>query len=303
MLKLELHMSDKIPVLFDTDIGSDIDDAVALAYLLKQPRCELLGVTTVTGEPLVRAQLVDAVCQAFGRKEVPVYAGAGRPLLVAQRQPEVPQRTVLEKWPHRDKFGPNLAVDFLRQTIRSRPGEITLLSVGPLTNIGLLFALDPEIPSLLKRWVLMGGVFTRSAPGGLEWNAMLDPHATAIAFAANAPGTRAVGLEVTTRCTMPAEECRRRFSQGPLRIVGEMAEVWFKGRPVITFHDPLAAAAVFEPELCRWQAGRVEVELQSERLKGLTHFNPNAEKKPHEVAVDVTPEAFFKHYFEVVNLS
>ena len=92
----------KIPVLFDTDIGSDIDDAVALAYLLREPRCELLGVTTVTGEPEVRAQLVDAVCQAFGRPEVPVYSGAGKPLLVEQQQPEAPQKTVLERWPLRE---------------------------------------------------------------------------------------------------------------------------------------------------------------------------------------------------------
>lgn len=295
-------MADKIPVLFDTDIGSDIDDSLALAYLLKQRKCELLGVTTVTGEPLVRAQLVDAVCQAFGRKEVPVYAGAGKPLLVPQHQPEVPQRAVLGKWPHREKFGANMAVDFLRQTIRSRPGEITLLSVGPLTNVGLLFALDPEIPRLLKRYVLMGGIFVTRPPyyGLTEWNAIGDPHATAIAFAANAPGTRAVGLDVTARCTMPAEECRKRFSKGPLKIVGEMAEVWFKARPVITFHDPLAAACVFEPEICRFDSGLVEVELQSDRLRGLTYFNPNAKEKVHEVAVEVKPEKFFEHYFGVV---
>lgn len=296
-------MSETVPVLFDTDIGSDIDDALALAYLLRQPRCELLGVTTVTGEPEVRARLVDAVCQAFGRKEVPIYAGADRPLLIEQRQPEAPQRTALKKWPHREQFGANMAVDFLRQTIRSRPGEITLLSVGPLTNVGLLFALDPEIPRLLKRYVLMGGVYvSRPAGYGLtEWNAMLDPHATAIAFAARAPGTRAVGLDVTTKCRMPAAECRRRFSQGPLRIVGEMAEVWFQRRPEILFHDPLAAAAVFEPELCLWQSGLVEVELTSKRLQGLTHFNPNVDPRPHEVAVDVRAEAFLEHYFDVVD--
>ena len=293
-------MSDKIPVLFDTDIGSDIDDALALSYLLKQPRCELLGVTTVTGEPIVRAQLVDAVCTAFGRKEVPVYSGAGKPLLVPQGQPQVPQATVLQRWPHRDKFGPNMAVDFLRQTIRSRPGEITLLSVGPLTNVGLLFALDPEIPTLLKRYVMMGGVFANRAVALSEWNALVDPHATAITFAARAPGTRAVGLDVTTQCRLPAEECLRRFSKGVLKIVAEMAEVWSHGAGQVTFHDPLAAVSVFEPDICKWQAGLIEVELQCDRLRGLTYFNSQAEQKPHEVALEVKPEEFFKRYFEVV---
>lgn len=293
---------DRVPVLLDTDIGSDIDDAVALAYLLSQPRCDLLGVTTVTGEPVIRAQLADAVCQAFGRKDVPVHSGAGKPLLVPQRQPEVPQRTVLPRYPHRESFAPNVAVDFLRQTIRSRPGEITLLTVGSLTNAGLLFALDPEIPRLLKAHVMMAGVYVARPPGyGLtEWNAIGDPHATAIVFAARPPAVRCIGLDVTTRCQMPAEECRRRFSSGPLRIVGEMAEEWFKHRPAITFHDPLAAVSVFEPDVLTFQAGLVEVELESSRLRGLTHFNPTAAEKPHQVAVDVKPEAFFQHYFETV---
>jgi purine nucleosidase len=292
----------RIPVLFDTDIGSDIDDAVALAYLLTQPRCELLGVTTVTGEPLVRAQLADAMCQAFGRKEVPVYAGAGTPLLVAQQQKEAPQKSVLGKWPHRDKFAPNMAIDFLRQTIRSRPGEITLLSVGPLTNIGLLFALDPELPRLLKQYVMMGGVYRTWLEhyGLAEWNAKGDPHATAITFAANAPQTRCIGLDVTTQCRLPAEECRRRFSKGPLKIVGEMAEVWFRNTQQITFHDPLAAAVVFEPSLCEYQSGHVEVQLDSQRLRGMTLFNAHTEMKPHQVAVNVKPEAFFEHYFRIV---
>ncbi len=293
----------KIPVLFDSDIGSDIDDAVALAYLLTQPRCDLLGVTTVTGKPAVRAELADAVCQSFGRKEVPIHSGAGKPLLGPQLQTKVPQETVLARYPHREAFAPNVAVDFLRQTIRSRPREITLLSVGPLTNIGLLFALDPEIPSLLRQYVMMAGVYQSRLPhyGLAEWNARGDPHATAIVFASNAPHMRCVGLDVTTRCRMPADECRRRFGRGPLKIVGEMAEEWFKlARREITFHDPLAAACIFEPDLCGFEPGLVEVELQSDRVRGMTHFNPSAANKPHQVAVDVKPDAFFEHYFATV---
>jgi purine nucleosidase len=294
--------ADRVPVLLDTDIGSDIDDAVALAYLLAQPRCELLGITTVTGQPLIRAQLADAVCQAFGRKDVPIHSGAAKPLLVPQMQPEVPQRSILPRYPHRESFPPNVAVDFLRQTIRSRPGEITLLSIGPLTNIGLLYAVDPEIPGLLKRHVMMAGIYVARPPGcGLtEWNAIGDPHASAIVFAAPVPAAVCVGLDVTTQCRMPADECRRRFSKAPLKIVGEMAEEFFKRAPVLTYHDPLAAAAVFEPELLTLESGMVEVELQSDRLKGLTHFSPQAARKPHQVAVGVNSEAFFKHYFETV---
>jgi inosine-uridine nucleoside N-ribohydrolase len=294
---------EKIPVLFDTDIGSDIDDAVALTYLLNQPRCELLGVTTVTGKPEVRAQLASAVCHAFGRKEVPIYSGAGRPLLIPQKQPEVPQASVLPKWAHDKGFASNLAVDFLRQTIRSRPGEITLLSVGPLTNIGLLFALDPEIPSLLKQYVMMAGQYFGLASHHYsltEWNAKGDPHATAIVFQARGVDVRCYGLDVTMQCRMPAEECRRRFSEGPLKLIGEMSEVWFKVRPEITFHDPLAAASVFKPDLCKMVPGRVDIELQSDRLLGLTQFNRHSDDKPHQVAAEVNADAFFEHYFSFV---
>lgn len=292
----------RIPVLFDTDIGSDIDDAVALAYLLSQPRCELLGITTVTGKPEVRAQLADAVCQAFGRKDVPIHSGAGKALLLPPRQAEVPQATVLPRYPHKDTFASNVAVDFLRQTIRSRPGEITLLTVGPLTNAALLFALDPEIPSLLKQYVMMAGVFALRPPGyGLtEWNAICDPHASAMVFSARPPVVQCIGLDVTTRCRMPADEFRKKFNEGRRKIVGDMAEEWFRNRPQVTFHDPLAAACIFQPDLLTFEQGLVEVELESTRLKGLTHFNPKAAQKPHQVAVDVKPEAFFQHYFDLV---
>ena len=156
-------------VLFDTDIGTDIDDAVCLAYLLAQPACELLGITTVSGEATRRAMLASALCQAAG-KDVPIYPGAEEPLLTAQRQPQAQQAAALSDWPHRSTFPHGSAVEFLRQTVRANPGEVTLLAVGPLTNVGLLFRIDPEIPRLLKRLVLMCGQFFGRSPGRGRWN-------------------------------------------------------------------------------------------------------------------------------------
>jgi purine nucleosidase len=131
---------------------------------------------------------------------------------------------------------------------------------------------------------------------------MCDPLATAMVFQARPPRLTSVGLEVTTRCLLPAEECRRRFlaAGGPLAIVAEMAEVWFKDSPHITFHDPLAAALIFEPELCQYASGQVTVETRSTELAGLTHFRVVKADPPHRVATDVEPEAFFTHYFSVV---
>ena len=290
----------KLPILLDTDIGSDIDDAVALAYLLRQPRCELLGITTVSGEPEKRAMLADAVCRTAGRGDIPVHVGVEAPLLVAPRQPHAPQAKALtSRWGHKEFSRENTGIEFLRQTIRDRPGEITLLTIGPLTNIALLFALDPEIPALLKGLTMMGGWFYSPQ---VEWNILCDPHAAAKVFAAPLASLIAVGIDVTGRCRLPAAECRRRFSEagGALKLVSAMAEVWFHDVPEIVFHDPLAAALLFEDTLCRTEVQQVEVELTSPRMLGQTALVRDSCNKPHRLATEVDSAAFFAHYFEVV---
>jgi purine nucleosidase len=294
-------MPDRVPVLFDTDIGSDIDDAVALAYLLRQPRCELLGVTTVTGDVTKRCALARAICEAAGRPHVPVHAGAPRVLLYGPGQPEVPQYEALKNRPHRMDWAPAAAVPFLRSAIRARPGEVTLLTVGPLTNVALLFGVDPEIPRLLREVVSMAGVFFGKREDR-EWNCLVDPVATAIVCRATAAAGvphRFFGLDVTTRCRMPAPEVRARFDRPPLDLVREMAEIWFQDRSEITFHDPLAAAAVFEPDLCTYAVGLVAGDPSDGDAGGRTLFAEGA--GPHRVANAVDVEAFFRSYFSVFN--
>lgn len=285
-------------VLLDTDIGSNIDDAVALAYLLSQPKCELLGVTTVSGPTEERAQLASAVCQAAGRAEVPVHRGCSGCLLVEQRQKDAPQARALGNWAHRRGFTAGTAVEFLRATIRAHPHEVTLLTIGPLTNIACLFTIDPEIPALLKRLVMMcGWYFEASCP---EWNALLDPHAAAAVCQARAPECRAVGLDVTRKCTLPKDEFLARFQAPALQPVRDFATVWLERNAEITFHDPLAAAVIFQPELCTWETGRIEVELDDPKRRGFTSFHPDATDRAHLVAKTVNPPCFFQHYFEVV---
>jgi len=151
-------------ILLDTDIGSDIDDAVCLAWLLANPACDLLGITTVTGEAELRASLASVLCRAAGR-EVPIFPGNETPVAVPQKQPRASQAAALSKWPHDTGFPKGRAVEFLRETIRDNPGEVTLLTIGPLTNIGRLFEADPAIPGLLKRLVMMCGVFENFGTG------------------------------------------------------------------------------------------------------------------------------------------
>ncbi len=287
-------------LLLDTDIGSDIDDAVCLAYLLAQPKCELLGVTTVSGEPERRAMLVSAICKAAG-KDVPIFPGTALPLLGPQKQPHVPEASVLTRWPHDERFPHGQAIEFLRQTIHAHPGEITLLGIGPMTNIALLFTVDPAIPALLKSLVLMCGVFTDRLPGvgPLEWNALCDPHAAALVYRAAVPIHRSIGLDVTCQVTRSAAQVRAEFQADLLKPVLDFAEVWFHERPMLTFHDPLAAATIFDDTICGFTLGAVDVELTRTDRLGMTVWQPDAADARHQVALEVDQARFFAHYYSV----
>jgi len=286
-------------VILDTDIGSDIDDAVALAYLLAQPECDLLGVTTVSGSGLERAKMASALCKVAG-VDIPIHPGVEKPILIEQKQAECHQAPRLPNWPHDTDFPRGQAIEFLRGTIEGNPGEVVLLTIGPLTNAGLLFATHPEVASKLKALVMMCGVFTNrlAGAGPREWNAICDPHATAIAYRAPATPHRSIGLDVTCQVVMPADEVRERFTHELLKPVVDFAEVWFERRQNITFHDPLAAVTIFDEEVCGFTRGRVDVEVTSERVLGMTHWQAD-ENGPHEVALEVNAERFFEDYFSV----
>lgn len=245
--------------------------------------------------------MASALCRVAG-KDVPIFPGADDPLLIPQMQREAPQAAALSRWPHQASFPRGQAVAFLRETIRKHPGEVVLLTIGPLTNIGLLFAEDPEIPALLKSLVLMCGSFSEPArqKWPQEWNAKGDPHATAIVYRGAVRVHRSIGLDVTTRVTLDAAQVRERFQRPLLKPVLDFAEVWFRGgAKLLTFHDPLAAATIFDDAICRFARGRVDVEWAKQDSLGATVWTEGAPGGTHEVAVDVRPAAFFEHYFSV----
>lgn len=291
-------------ILLDTDIGNDIDDSLALAYLLREPQCELLGITTVCGEPEKRCEMASAICRHLGRPDIPIHAGCPVPLSIPQRQPTCPQAAKLGDWP-RDRFAAdNSAIDFLRQTIRANPGEVTLLAIGPLTNVATLFTLYPEIPALLKGLYLMCGRFFDKLGG--EWNAILDPWATAIVYGNTAhprPKTHvSFGLDVTERVTLPRDEARRRFASlsalGPVR---DFAEVWFDRIERVTFHDPLAAVGIFHPEVCTYEDTFVRISQSEPTLGWTVPAWPVPDEAPHRLAHTVDADAFFRIWFAALS--
>ena len=287
-------------VLLDTDIGSDIDDAVCLGYLLSHPDCELLGITTVTGEAAKRASLASVLCRLAG-KEIPIYPGVEQPMQGEPRQPIAQQAAALPHWSHETNFPIDQAVDFLAQMIRTHPMEVTLLTIGPLTNIGLLFSNYPDIPSLLKGLVIMGGNFDETGPESqrVEWNVAGDPLASEIVYGTPVRLHRSLGLNVTQRVVMPAEQVRERFTAPLLRPVLDFAEIWFAGfHPFITFHDPLAAATIFESDLCSYQHGTVRVDHTDAGAR--TIWQPGGPDSLHQVAITVDVDRYFQHFFSVV---
>ncbi len=294
-------MADTTKIILDTDIGSDIDDAVALAYLLSEPKCELVGITTVCRPTVARAEMASAMCRHVGRDDIPIHPGCSNGLLEDMIQQDAAQADALGDWPRRKDFQRESAVEFLRTTLRRHPGEITLLAIGPLTNLAALLAVDEEAASLLDRLVIMGGRFFSA--GCTEWNIRNDPEAAAMVLDSphrpSAPRTTLLGLDVTTQCTMPADACRKRFTAPVLQPVRDFAEVWFRGFDCVTFHDPLAAACIFQPELCTYRRGRVRVSLH-EPTRAMTLLE-EADDASFEAAVDVDPQAFLDHYFSVVD--
>ena len=289
-----------VKVLLDTDIGTDVDDAVCLAYLLAHPDCELLGITTVTGEAEKRAALASLMCRAAG-KNIPIYPGAEDPIQGEQRQKIAQQADVLPRWPHETNFPQGKAVDFLAQTIRTYPSEVTLLTVGPLTNAGLLISEYPDVADLLGGFVMMGGNFDETGPEAnrIEWNVAGDPLASEIVYGTKIRLHRSLGLNVTQQVVMAAEEVREKFTAPLLLPVLDMAEIWFaQFYPSITFHDPLAAATIFDRALCTYQQGKVRVDQVNQ--PGKTIWLPNGPDAPHEVAVTVDVNRYFDHFFRAI---
>jgi purine nucleosidase len=247
--------NDTIKVIFDTDIGSDIDDAVALAYLLAQPRCDLLGITTVSGQPTERAKLASAICKTAGR-EIPIIPGYEDRLNGPTRQPDVPQTSVLPNWPHETEFSDQNAVEFMAETIRNNPNEVVLLAVGPMTNVARLFKEHPDTAGLLKSLHMMIGRFS-DAPElpASEWNAHCDPAAADVIYSTNVPNHVSIGLDVTHQVVMDSAQVKEHFQHPLLKPVYEMSEVWFSARDELKFHDPLAAVTLFDETVCEYENG------------------------------------------------
>jgi len=276
-----------------------LNPAVALAYLLAQPRCDLLGITTVSGQPIERAKLASAVCKTAGR-DIPIVPGNENRLDGPTRQPNVQQAQVLPSWDHDTEFSEQSATDFMAEVIRANPNEVVLLEVGSMTNVAELFSKHPDTAGLLKSLQLMYGRFTnnQSDMPSAEWNAHCDPAAASVVYSTPAPRHTSLGLDVTNQVVMDSDEVRAHFQHPLLQPVLEMSEVWFNERPQLKFHDPLAAVTLFDEAICGYDQDTANVTRSDNRDDGTMEWTLNA-KGPHRVGVTVDTARFFNSYFSV----
>ncbi len=291
-------------IILDTDIGDDIDDALALAFALMSDRIELLGVTTVFRNAAQRAELACCLLEALGRTDIPVYTGIGKTLLQSipdweqvaidhrPRQMEVLKRqepSVQPKTQH--------AVDFIVETVMASDGDITLVPVGPFTNIAAAFTLEPRLAQK-TRICMMGGATDRVRA---EWNALCDPEATRVVFGTGAPITM-VGLDVTTKCVMSYEQVKAigAVDRPVNQICYELIHLWGgeNPEPRPTLHDPLAVATLIDPTLCETREMRIEVETGADHLRGATV--PVAGEPNTSVCVSVDSTRFMNYFIETL---
>jgi inosine-uridine nucleoside N-ribohydrolase len=272
-----------IPIIFDTDIGSDIDDALALALALQSPELDVRAVTTVSDDTVGRSRLAWKELGLYGRRDIPLATGAPETLVDPAMTPRVPpQFQVLTAQDILPPAARRRAADLIVDTLLDSPQKLTLVPVGPLTNIALALKMEPRIKEKIERIVLMGGAFGLLRP---EYNIRRDYLAASIVFGSGVPIT-AVGLDVTLRCKLEGADLERLRAAGneASRFLVRLIELWQNRQPeqYPTLHDPLAMAVAFRAGLVETQLGRVEVETAGAIGNGLTLFTPS-DRLPKDV--------------------
>jgi purine nucleosidase len=270
------------PIILDCDPGHE--DAMAILLARGCPDIDLLAITTVAGNQTLDKTTLNArrVCTAARITDVPIYAGCDRPLVRPQIiAAEVHGESGLDGPAFGEPTVPvadEHAVDFLVRTLMASDGDITLVPVGPLTNIAMALRREPRIARRVRGVVLMGGAYTRgNRTPAAEFNILADPEAAAIVFEAGWPLTM-VGLDLThqARATQQVLDDIAAIGTPLSATVVELMQFFggtyratrgFEAPPV---HDPCAVARVARPELVTVQDAFVAVETRGQWTSGMT---------------------------------
>ncbi len=315
------------PLLIDVDTG--IDDSLALLYALASSEAEILAVTCVSGNVVARQVAANTLglLDLVGRADIEVSLGREvplvRPLATAPEThgPEGIGYATLPVSPR--SLNERHGADVIVAEARRRPGEITMITLGPLTNLAVALEREPDLPILLSGLVMMAGSYR--SPGNTaptsEWNVAVDPEAMDRVLAAwaahsDAPRPVALGLDVTERAKMTPDHLARlhaaagdphanpvlTFIDDALRFYMEFHSR-YDGFYGAFIHDALAVASALDPSLIRTEALPVRVELTGELTAGetVTDWRRVWGRPPNlDIAVQADTETFFERFIERV---
>ncbi len=288
-------------IILDTDIGTDVDDLLALALILQSPELQLEGVTCVYGDVDLRARMVHKVLRLYGRANVPVFTGMSRTILGL--------RPIY--WGGHEGVGlldaddtaqtptSGDAVDYIIETVMANPGAIHLVCIGPLTNAAMAFLRQPHLAENLAHLTIMGGVLGGAGRLELpyaEHNIICDAEAAHIVMTAGAPITL-VPLDVTTQVRIrPEDTARIRAGGTPFHeaVAGQVEVYPGFARGWTHLHDPLAVATLIKPDLVKFTEVHVDVETGGRYAVGATLMRRPSEQHPvnARVALEVDVAGF-----------
>jgi purine nucleosidase len=309
---------EKKKIILDTDVGTDFDDAFALTLAANSPELDLLGVTTVTPKGYLRARIGLKLLKMLYKERIPMVIGAEEPLLRELR----PWWTTFHHWGHEGEGfltpedekiqpTPGYGPDFIVEKVMQYPGEITLIPIGPLTNIALAIIREPQIIGKVKEIIAMGGVMNPQNLGlkpNLEHNFTSDPDAAKVVLNSGIP-FKMVPLDVTIHFVMTRERFQqlKSIKTTVTEVLVIMTERWLKvvKRDWSELHDPLAVAYAVDPSFLQMKKYHIAFEMKNnilytipyERSELTPEFAPTVE--PHiEVAVDVDSDRCWKFFIE-----
>ncbi len=277
-----------VRLILDTDIGTDVDDAWALALCLASDDIDLAGVTLVHADLDTREKIALKMLALAGRADVPVYKGTSRPITQGAKV----------YWGGHEGAGTDFsdveglsaregAVEFIVDAVERDPDGVVVCAVGPLTNVAEAIRRSPDAMRKVRGLAIMGSTFVGEGPehAGREHNACVDPVATKIVLESGIPAT-VVGLNVTKKVSVRRDEVRSLRGSGLGDYLAAMTDQYYEmiGRNFTYMHDPLAVATVIDPELVTTRRMTASV-----RDDGSVAY---AAGGPLDVAVDVDADAF-----------
>lgn len=301
-------------IIIDTDPG--IDDSLAILLALASPEIQLEGLTVVHGNSSMEQGAINAlsILELAGASHVPVAEGCELPLVQPSLlAPETHGNTGLGYAKLPVPQGRPIAQhgsDFLIEQIMSTPGEITLVAIGPLTNVALAIRQEPRIVGAVKELFIMGGALRHEGNTTplAEFNTYVDPHAAHIVYHSGMPITL-TPLDVTYQCVLLAEDVERiqEVASGIPPFIADATRFYmefhdeYQGIQGCVINDPLTLALTFAPELCDYEEQYVDVDISGGVSMGKTFadfYKATGKPANMRVALGVRPRDFIDLFVE-----